>query len=521
MVNVDLEVTGTSRESRGGPGGGTGWLRWLDRPLSRSWCAFGWLTATAIFIGIARLLGGPTDSDSPESLYSTWAIAHGHLSCAYPAANRYHIPSVAHPGPFIAPLWPLLSGGIAALARIGHTVPFPSTTMLGPNCTTAYQAMFHWSVQSGAAAPTVRLGYLSVLVLMAGAVVLLRATGRGLRVWEPVALVLVACTPAAWMALLEYFHPQDIVAMGLVLGGLACVRRDRWLGAGILLGFAVTSQQFALLVLAPLVVVVPAHRRVRFVGAAIVADALLVVPVLVATSGRAFSAAVIGSGNTASYGGTVLWELHLHGALLVASSRLAPIALSMTLACWAQRRLGPELLNPVPLVSLIATSLALRLVFEQNLFGYYFTALALLLVLLDVVRGRLREEVVAWLALLTLAFSPVPWGFVSNSMAWGLQEREFLPFVGMAVALVVVIHDVRRHRVRWYRVGWLAVVVVAFVRLPWTDPPFRPPMPTWFWQIVLVASGVALAVGPLMTAMRDRTASGFNAGHEQISLISC
>jgi hypothetical protein len=106
-------------------------------------------------------------------------------------------------------------------------------------------------------------------------------------------------------------------------------------------------------------------------------------------------------------------------------------------------------------------------------------------------------------------------------MAWGLQEREFLPFVGMAVALVVVIHDVRRHRVRWYRVGWLAVVVVAFVRLPWTDPPFRPPMPTWFWQIVLVASGVALAVGPLMTAMRDRTASGFNAGHEQISLISC
>ena len=393
------------------------------------------------------------------------------------------------------------------MARIGHAVAFPSTGALGANCSSAYQAMFHWSFQSGAAAPTVRLGYLSVVVLTAGVVALLRATGRGLRVWEPAALMLVACVPSIWMALLQYFHPQDIVAMGLVLGGLAGVRRGRWGWAGVLLGLAVTSQQFALLVLAPLLVVVPANRRVKFVGSAIVAAALVVVPFLVATSGRALSAVMIGSGNTKSFGGTVLWELHLHGSVLVASSRLVPIALSMLLAQWALRRLGPKVLEPVPLLSLIATSLGLRLVFEQNLIGYYFMALALCLILLDVVRGQIRGRLVAWLALLPLVFSPVPWGFVSNTVSWGFQEREFAPFLGMAVAALVIILDVRRRRVRWYVVGWLAVVLVAFARLPWTNPPFRQPLPTWFWQIVLVLSGVALAMRPLLAAVGDAMAS--------------
>jgi hypothetical protein len=195
--------------------------------------------------------------------------------------------------------------------------------------------------------------------------------------------------------------------------------------------------------------------------------------------------------------------LHLHGALLVAASRLLPIALAMALAWWALRRLGPSVLEPLPLVSLVATSLSLRLVFEQNLFGYYFMALAVSLVLLDVIVGRIRGQLVAWLALLVLAFSPVPWGFISNSVAWGLQEREFLPFIAMAVAIGLIVRDARRGRVRRYLVAWLGVVFLAFARLPWTDPPFRHALPTWFWQIVLVASGLALALGPLLSAVRN------------------
>ena len=468
---------------------------WLARPLSGRRCALGWFAATTVFIGLIRLFGGPAEGDLSESSYSTWAIAHGHLGCAYPPASTYHFFSLAKPGPFIPPIWPMLSGGLAALTGIGKSVAFPSLAALGPHCSTASAAMSQWENRSGALLPTMRLGYFSWLVLMAGVVALLRASGRGRCGWEPTVLVLMACIPSVSMPLFEAFHPQDIVAMGFVLAGLACVLRGWWVWAGVLLALAVSSQQFALLVLAPLVVVAPSHRRYRFVGGAIVASAVILVPVIAVTSGRDLNAVVLGSGNTPSVGGTVLWELHLHGALLVALSRVLPIVLSMALAWWAVRRLGPTALEPVPLLSLIATSLGLRLVFEQNIFGYYFMALAVSLVLLDVVRGRISGPLVAWLALAFLPFFPG---------SWGLEAREYLPFSLMAVVLLIILFDALRARIRWYLVAWLACVALAFAQFPLTSLPFRHALPIWFWQVVLVSSGVALAARPLVNRGQPR-----------------
>jgi hypothetical protein len=383
--------------------GGRALLAALNRTLSGWWCGAGWIIAAATLIGWTQLFHGPSQADAFESVFSTWAIAHGHMACAYPPGNGAGFP-------FIAPLWPLLSGGISAIARIGNGVPFPSTSALGPHCTTAIRAMSQWSTRSGALTSTVLLGYFGWLALMGGVIAVLRASGRGRCGWEPMALILIACIPPVFMPIQRFFHPQDLLAMGLVLGGVACVRRGSWVWAGALLGLACTSQQFALLVLAPLFVFVPAKRRVRFAGAGIAAAALTVLPMVAVTSGRALGPALIGSGNMPSAGGTVLWELHLHGALLVAISRVLPIALAMTVAWWARRRIGPAVLEPVPLIALVATSLCFRLIFEQNLFGYYFMALAVALVLLDAIRGHIRGQLVAWIALLILAFDPVTWG---------------------------------------------------------------------------------------------------------------
>ena len=431
-------------------GTGTGTERrpighWLERPLSGWWCGLGWLLASAVFVGLTRLLGGLSQGDALESVLSTWAIAHNHLACAYPATSTARFPF-----PLIAPLYPLLSGAIAAVAQIGHGVPFPSQSALGPHCSTAVSAISQWSARADAMSPTIQLGYLGWAVLMAGVVAVLRASGRGRCGWEPVTLILIACVPPMFMTVQRFFHPQDLVAMGLALGGVACARRGWWVWAGVLLGLAVTSQQFALLVLAPLLVAAPAGYRGRFAAAASGAAALIVVPIIAVTSGRAFNAVAIGSGNTPSGGGTVLWELHLHGALLVAVSRVLPLALAMALAWWAKRHLGPAVLEPVPLISLVATSLCFRLVFEQNLFGYYFMALAVSLVLLDVLHGRIRGQLVAWLALVMLAFDPVPWG--SDPLS--------------------------------YRV------------------------PIWCWQALLVSGGIALASGPLATLRKDRGGRG-------------
>jgi hypothetical protein len=87
------------------------------------------------------------------------------------------------------------------------------------------------------------------------------------------------------------------------------------------------------------------------------------------------------------------------------------------------------------------------LVFEVNLWGYYFLAATLLLIVLNVVCGRVRLYLVAWLVLIVLAFYPFTWG----SETFG-QE-----------------------------------------------------IPRWLWQLGLVSSALAMGVGPLVTAVRDRS----------------
>jgi hypothetical protein len=384
------------------PGRTRSWTDWFGEPVSSLSCVLGWIVATVVFVGFTRLLGGPSGGDSVVSVYSTWAIAHGQIACAYPSAK-------VGPFPFIAPMWPLISGAISALFGVGHGVPFPSQVAMGPHCSKAIASMWRWSQRSGAAAPTLRIAYLSWLFVMAGAVALLRASRRGRQRWEPATLILLACAPPVWISLEQFFHPCDLVTVGFILCSVAFVRRGHWAWAGAILGLAVMTDQFALLVLAPLVVVAPTNRRLRFIGGAAAVAALVALPLMVITSGRAARAIVLGSGDTKSAGGTVLWELHLHGAELVACSRVLPIVLSVVLAGWAVRRLGSGVLEPVPLVSLLATSLALRLVFEVNLWGYYFMATTVMLILVQVVRGRFNLWLIGWIVLVTLVFDPPPW----------------------------------------------------------------------------------------------------------------
>ena len=129
----------------------------LDRPLSNFWCVMSWLGATAAFLGLSGGLGGPTESDAAESVYSTWSIAHGNLACAYPLARSHHFSDITNPFAPVAPLYPLISGGAAALLQIGHDVGFTSQHQLGPQCVNAFDSMLDWLAKSGTILPTVRL----------------------------------------------------------------------------------------------------------------------------------------------------------------------------------------------------------------------------------------------------------------------------------------------------------------------------------------------------------------------------
>jgi hypothetical protein len=413
------------RRSTEGASGRTGRL---DAPLSNGWCAVGWVVATAVFVALVRVLKGPNPGDDLESAIFTWAFAHGHFSCAYPSGTAAGLP-------FMPPVYPLLSAGLAAVTRVGGGTSFPSQQALGPHCASTVSAVVHWSLRSDALPSTLRLGYVAWVVLAVGVVALLRACGRGRCLREPLVLLVLACTPPVFMCLERFFHPEDLVAMGCVTGALACARRARWVLAGVLIGLGMLSQQFVLLVAVPLLVVVPLRRIPRFVASAAVAGAVVGLPLIVVTSGRALKA-MVGPGYQTVTQHTVAAIVIPHGAGLFIVSRLLPIALSGALALWARRRLGDGVMQPGPLLSLVATCLSLRLVFEVNLYGYYFMATALLLVLADVVRGRIRLSLVAWIAAVTLVFDPLPWGsdpFTSAPM-WLCQVL----LVPAAVALAAV-----------------------------------------------------------------------------------
>jgi hypothetical protein len=427
---------------------------WLDRPLSNRWCALGWLLATVAFVGLTQLLGGPTQVDATLSGPSTWAIAHAVPACAYPTAST----------PGVAPLYPLVSGVFAWMLRVGHGVPFPSPAALGAHCSTASDAIGNWANRSNAVRETVLIGYLGWLALLAGVVALFRSSGRGRCGWEVTGVMLLGCAPPIILVLQEYFHPEDLMAIGLAFAGLACARRGQWIWTGILLGLALTSQQFALLVAAPLLVVAPKNQRIRYAGAVMGSAAVVVIGMVVITSGRVIDV-LAGTTATPSTGGTLLSVAGLHGFSLVLASRALPIAFAMMLAWWAVRRLGAAALDPVPLVSLIATSLCFRLVFEVNLFGYYLMAVAASLIVLNVVAGRVHLYLVAWLGLVTFAYDPLRWG---------------------------------TH--------------------PWTYE-----IPMACCQLLLVPAALALALTPLVSVIRDRNRSvldPYRDDHKTVSLES-
>jgi hypothetical protein len=485
----------------------------LDCPIPGMWSFISWICSTILFFGVSAALGGPVEGDVAESVYGTWTVAHGNLACIYPPPGGHIANDLARPFALTAPLYPLISGAFAALLRIGHSVAFPTSSQLGPNCSTAFVAMFNWSAKSDAILPTIRLSYLVWPVVMIGAVALLRSSGRGRTGWEPAALFLIACMPAVQMCTTYYFHPQDLLAMGLLLAAAACVLKDRWLIAGVLIGLAFSSQQFALLVGVLLLVLAPAKSRVSYVVGVLIALAVVDVPIIAATSGRGVKTVLLGSSRVGSgirsAGGTILWETNAHGIPLFIISRVLPIAVVAAFAWFVSVRVGSKAaLRPDILLSLFAVALITRLVFEENLFGYYFMATAVSLAILDVVCGRIRGRFLAWLALDVVAFIPVHLGITSNLTSWSVQLSDAIPIVILGVIALCVGVDALNRRFRAYKILLLLVIALTSeTTLFGISRPLYVP-PGWLWQIVLVTSAMALAIGPVLALWKPSESSG-------------
>jgi hypothetical protein len=243
------------------------------------------------------------------------------------------------------------------------------------------------------------LGVIAWLVLAVGSLVLLRAGGADTLGRQAGLLAFLAFLPAASSAIVQLYHPQDIVSLGLALGGLAQTLKRRWVLAGVLFGGACLTKQFAVLVLLPALVTAPEIKaRLRLVIPTSAIFVAGILPFLVSAPRATLDNLSGFSAGGAVAGSTVLTLAGVTGSVTSAVARDAPVAFAVVTCLWAWHRFGRSLGRPEALVALALACVGSRLVFESVIFPYYLLATSVLFFMLDLVARRSPHRSLAWCA---------------------------------------------------------------------------------------------------------------------------
>ncbi|MDA8073201.1 MAG: hypothetical protein M0Z82_16790 [Actinomycetota bacterium] len=201
-------------------------------------------------------------------------------------------------------------------------------------------------------------------------------------------------------------HPEDAVAMGLLLYALVFALDRRVVGAGWLAGAAVAVQPLVLLGLPVLAAVLGARRLVGFmVRSAVPSVAVLVVPLIAAP--RDTLHALLDQPNFPLIDHVTPWtalapSLGGHGTVLAVAAgpgRVVAVVLAAALAPWvAKRRRDPTLV-----VWALAAALALRCLTESVMDPFYLWPPLAVAVVAAGTTSRARLGVVALAAMATSA----------------------------------------------------------------------------------------------------------------------
>ena len=223
------------------------------------------------------------------------------------------------------------------------------------------------------------------------------------RAWGLAAVSLVLpTTVSCWT---EYYHPQDVAAVGIMLFGLGLAAKHRWVAAGALFGFAILTRHWVLLV--ALAVAPLAGRqfwRYAAVGAAVVAAGLAPL----ALTGNPGLIEAITAKNAAiteqTLMGNVVNNVVAEGNVAVQRAvRALPLIAAAALAglVWLRRWRDPSYLIPVAV-----TAIGLRFIFETAPYTYYWVPVPILLLLVS----RKNVALVAGAALSLLVWPVRPIG---------------------------------------------------------------------------------------------------------------
>ena len=361
--------------------------------------------AAACYLGIVAVRHGPpSGGDTVPLTAATTALADGDLRTAASAASLPNPPG--YPllaAPFVA-AFPTAVGPASWCtpnARVRQPpVGLPATAILPaevkechPPPGLAVDTLPPWYRAQGL------LGVASWLVLAVGALALLRAARADSLARQAGLLAFLAFLPAASSAIVQLYHPQDVVSLGLALAAGALVLQRRWLLSGALFGAAVLTKQFALLLLLPALVAAPDRRsRLMLLGVSAAVFVAVLLPFLVVDPQATLENLSGFSAGGAAAGQTVLSLAGVHGSVASAVARDTPVVFALAVCVWAARRPGLHADRPSTLVALALVCTGSRLVFESVVFPYYLLATSVLVLLLDLVARRSPHWSLTWCA---------------------------------------------------------------------------------------------------------------------------
>ncbi|HEX6459773.1 MAG TPA: hypothetical protein VF032_12705 [Thermoleophilaceae bacterium] len=294
-----------------------------------------------------------------------------------------------------------------------------------------FRTPFAFFARHGSSLLEYELGSIPCLLLMAALGVWLATNMRRrnatlLATWLVLALAVLG--PMNWHAIADG-HPEEILGAALcVIAVVAAASGRSPLAAGLLLGLALGTKQWAILAAGPALLAAPRGRAQIAVTAIALAGAITFMPVLIGSHQALSPASSVSHANTFIEPASLWWPLgHVHHVqapgwtvevhslprrvanlthpLIVALGVLLPLALI---------RRAPA--SRETALTLLALLFLLRCVLDPMTVGYYHVPLLVALVALEALHRR-------GLPLLTLISSAVMWVLVAR-IPWGLEPNK-------------------------------------------------------------------------------------------------
>jgi Glycosyltransferase family 87 len=254
-----------------------------------------------------------------------------------------------------------------------------------------------------------------ICVLAAGllAVFLAASMIRAGRPWTVWALLAAACliNPLTYQAA-YWGHPEEVLGAVLAVGAVIAAGRRHWLVAGLMLGAAIATKQWAALAAIPVLIAAPGGTRVRLALTCAALAAALTVPMLAADPAR-FHAAQNNVSLKSSYTNTVTatnawWafasesfgeglDVYGHKKEIAQFSlpdsvgrglHMGVIGVAALLSLVYARRRRDAGWNPDDVLQLLALLFLLRCMLDPLTFSYHHTPFLIALISFEALRRR-------------------------------------------------------------------------------------------------------------------------------------